>query len=90
MPVAMHEISDASHWVAALVEKLQEGEEIVLTRQGKKIARLLPIAQESAALKAQRRALVAQLQKSVARKILPGPDAAHSQDFLYDEDGLPI
>jgi hypothetical protein len=19
----------------------------------------------------------------------PGPDAAHSQDFLYDEDGLP-
>jgi prevent-host-death family protein len=34
--------------------------------------------------------LIDRLQEEVRRKNLPpGPDAAHSQDFLYDEDGLP-
>ena len=23
-------------------------------------------------------------------RVVPGPDAAHSQDFLYGEDGLPL
>jgi hypothetical protein len=29
------------------------------------------------------------VRKSAAGKALPGPDAAHSQDFLYDDNGLP-
>jgi len=89
MPVATHEISHTNPWFASLMEQLQEGGEVVLTQQGKKIARLLPIKQEALSAKEQRRALVERLQKSVASKAIPGPDAAHSQDFLYDENGLP-
>jgi hypothetical protein len=29
------------------------------------------------------------VRKAVANKTNDGPDAAHSQDFLYDENGLP-
>jgi len=29
------------------------------------------------------------IRKAGARKALSGPDGAHSQDFLYDESGLP-
>jgi hypothetical protein len=34
--------------------------------------------------------LINRLREEVRQKNLPpGPDAAHSQDFLYDEFGLP-
>ncbi|WP_112945751.1 MULTISPECIES: type II toxin-antitoxin system Phd/YefM family antitoxin [unclassified Rhizobium] len=34
--------------------------------------------------------LISRLREEIRQKNLPpGPDAAHSQDFLYDEDGLP-
>jgi len=34
-------------------------------------------------------AFLLEIQKSASAKALPGPDAAHSQDFLYGDDGLP-
>ncbi len=34
-------------------------------------------------------ALFEKIRLSAAAKALPGPDAAHSADFLYDDDGLP-
>jgi len=38
----------------------------------------------------QKMTVIHELQKSVRRKnLLPGSDAARSQDFLYGEDGLP-
>jgi len=33
--------------------------------------------------------LLAQVRASAAAKATAGPDAARSQDFLYDENGLP-
>ena len=36
-----------------------------------------------------RRALLRAVQASAAVKVAKGPDAARSQDFLYDDDGLP-
>jgi hypothetical protein len=36
------------------------------------------------------RAAIEKLQASAAAKVTPGPSAARSQDFLYDEDGLPL
>jgi hypothetical protein len=36
-----------------------------------------------------RMALLKEIQAAAAGKALPGPCAARSQDFLYDEDGLP-
>jgi hypothetical protein len=34
-------------------------------------------------------AIIREIQESVHGKITPGPDAAHSQDFLYDDTGMP-
>jgi len=90
MPVATHEISEIAPPFASLIEKLQIGDELVFTRQGRKIARLVPIQQASSeTLAEQRRAVLEQFQRSASSKITPGPDAPHSQDFLYDDDGLP-
>ena len=35
-------------------------------------------------------AAIAEIQAAAAVKATPGPCAARSQDFLYDEDGLPL
>jgi hypothetical protein len=31
-----------------------------------------------------------EISERASKKATPGPDAAHSADFLYDEFGLPI
>lgn len=36
-----------------------------------------------------RAAVLAAVRKSAAARVSQGPDAARSQDFVYDEDGLP-
>ncbi|MEO5373401.1 MAG: hypothetical protein H7840_03885 [Alphaproteobacteria bacterium] len=38
----------------------------------------------------QKRALIDSLRRVVAARVTPGPSAARSQDFLYDDDGLPL
>jgi len=94
MPVATHDISEIDlpidgHFTS-LIEKMQMGDEVIFTRQGRKIARLVPIRQDSReTLAAQRRAVLEEFQRAASSRITPGPDAAHSQDFLYDDDGLP-
>jgi hypothetical protein len=35
-----------------------------------------------------RRALLEAARKSASLKVTPGPSAARSQDFLYDEEGV--
>ena len=85
-------ISDAKTQLTSLVRKAEAGEDVVLTRHGHEVVRLVAVkAKPSAADRA--RAIVS-AQKSVAEMIEAGkvsrlPDAASSQDFLYDEDGLP-
>jgi len=60
---------------------------VIFTQQGRQIARLVPVAATPHAN--HRRALMERVRASAATKLRPGPDAAHSQDFLYDDDGLP-
>lgn len=36
-----------------------------------------------------RRKLIEELRAAARAKVLPGTDAAHAADFLYDDDGLP-
>ena len=82
-------ISDAKAQLTSLVRKAEAGEDVVLTRH---VVRLVAVkAKPSAEDRA--RAIVS-AQASVAEMIEAGkvsrlPDAASSQDFLYDEDGLP-
>lgn len=70
---------------------------ISVTEAGRPVGRLAAIAPEerprsdraSPEVRARRQTIIDALQDSAARTALPGPDAARSQDFLYDETGLP-
>ncbi len=80
-------ITEARARLSELVRRAEAGEEIVLTRHGKPVARIVPAApppDERA-----RRALIASVQAAARQRIEPGPSAARSQDFLYDGRGLP-
>ena len=80
-------VSDAKGQLTDLVRRAEAGEDIVLTRHGHAAVRLVPVRvipdRES------RRALLESMRGPAAAKATPGPNAAHSQDFLYDDDGLP-
>lgn len=80
-------VTDAKGQLTELVRRAEAGEEIILTRHGKAAVRLVP--DRPPVNKASRRALLAAVRKAAAGKASAGPSAARSQDFLYDEDGLP-
>jgi prevent-host-death family protein len=80
-------VSDAKAQLTELVRRAEDGDEVILTRHGQAVVRLIPIRRKPDAQS--RRKLLEELRDAGAAKALPGPDAARSQDFLYDEDGLP-
>lgn len=80
-------ITDAKARLTDLVRRAEAGEEIVLTRHGHAVVRLVAMdAKPSTQDKAK---LVAAIRARAASKAAQGPDAAHSQDFLYDDGGMP-
>lgn len=80
-------VSEAKAQLTELVRRAEAGETVVLTRHGQEAVRLVPI--QRAVGRIERRALMERIRLSGAAKALPGPAAARSQDFLYDDDGLP-
>lgn len=80
-------VSEAKGQLTELVRRAEAGEDIVLTRHGQAAVRLVPVRQVPD--RSTRRRLLEEAQRSGSRKATAGPDAAHSQDFLYSEDGLP-
>jgi prevent-host-death family protein len=80
-------VSDAKGQLTELVRRAEAGDEIILTRHGRSVARLVPI--KPVPEPKERRKLLEAARKSGAAKATAGPDAARSQDFLYGEDGLP-
>lgn len=80
-------VTEAKGQLTELVRRAEAGEEVVLTRHGHAAVRLVPVKQVRD--RASRRALLDAVRASAAAKALAGPSAARSQDFLYDEDGLP-
>lgn len=82
-------VSDAKAQLTDLVRRAEAGEEVVLTRHGKPAVRLAPV-EKLAQSADQRRAIIERISREAAAKATPGPCAARSQDFLYDDDtGLP-
>lgn len=81
-------VSEAKAQLTELVRRAEAGDEVILTRHGQPVVRLAPM-KATATDFAARMALMNEIQASAASKIRPGPSAARSQDFLYDEDGLP-
>jgi prevent-host-death family protein len=80
-------VSEAKAQLTDLVKRAEAGDEVILTRRGQDVVRLVPICAVRDA--ADRRALMERVRASASGLASPGPDAAGSQDFLYGEDGLP-
>jgi len=78
-------VSEAKGKLTDLVRRAESGDDIVLTRHGRPAVRLVSVQQRPS--REERRDLLDALRGS--GKASFGPDAAHSQDFLYDDYGLP-
>lgn len=80
-------VSDAEGKLRELLDRAEAGEDIVLTRAGHPPVRL--VAQAFVELPRFRDDVVEAIVRRALAEAHPGPDAARSQDFLYDESGLP-
>ena len=80
-------VSDAKALLSDLVRRAEHGEDVVLTRHGRAVARLIPIVERPST--AERHALLAAVRAEGRAGATSGPPAERSQDFLYDTLGLP-
>ncbi|MCY3932295.1 MAG: type II toxin-antitoxin system prevent-host-death family antitoxin [Acidobacteria bacterium] len=80
-------VSEAKGKLTELVRRAEAGHDVVLTRHGRATVALVPVRPRQDA--EARRAALASVQTTAARRRTAGPDAARSQDFLYGDSGLP-
>ena len=82
-------IAEAEGQLTELVKLAQSGVEVVLLQDGQPSMQLVPIARSP--LPAEERLKLFERIRQSAKDDPPefGTDAARSQDFLYDEFGLP-
>jgi prevent-host-death family protein len=80
-------VSDAKGQLTDLVRRAEAGEDVILTRHGQPAVRLIPV--QAVADRATRRKILETARRAGSAKAVQGATAARSQDFLYDEDGLP-
>ena len=80
-------VTEAKGQLTELMRRAEAGEEVILTRHGQAAVRLTPI--RPVLDRQARRRLMDEIRESGAANATPGPDTARSQDFLYNEDGLP-
>lgn len=81
-------VSDAKAQLTDLVRRAEAGDEVILTRRGEPTVRLVPVVTDDLRQR-RRRALDEALEFGRNRTPDGGADAAHSQDWLYDDRGLP-
>ncbi len=80
-------VSEAKGQLTELVRLAENGEEVILTRHGQPVVTLTPTKRTLSP--GERGRVIDQIRMAAAGKALPGECAARSQDFLYDDDGLP-
>ncbi|MCO5064054.1 MAG: type II toxin-antitoxin system prevent-host-death family antitoxin [Rhizobiaceae bacterium] len=80
-------VTEAKGQLTELVRRAMAGDEVILTRYGHAAVRLVPI--KTVVDRRSRRDLLNAVRASAAQKAVDGPSAARSQDFLYDNNGLP-
>ena len=81
-------VTDAKGQLTDLVRRAEAGDEVILTRHGHPAVRLMAI--QASPDRAARRKIMEAVSRAGAAKAVEGAMAARSQDFLYDEEGLPI
>ncbi len=82
-------ILEATARLDDLVRQAEAGDEVVLTRDGRPVARLAAVEKQAETVE-ERRARLERLVASWTRPPTPGPSAARSQDFLYDDRGARV
>jgi len=80
-------VSEAKGQLTDLVRRAEAGDEIILTRHGHPAVRLVPV--RAVPKRKTRRQLLEAARAAGTAKAYAGPSAARSQDFLYDDKGLP-
>jgi prevent-host-death family protein len=80
-------VTNAKAQLTELIRRAESGEEVVLTRNGRAVAQLVPVPATVAG--EARRKLLEAIRCAGAAKARAGDSAARSQDFLYGQDGLP-
>jgi prevent-host-death family protein len=79
-------VSEAKGQLSDLVRRAEAGDDVVLTRHGRPKVRLVVV---TPTIDSTARQAVFDAIRAMPGKVTPGPCAARSQDFLYDEFGLP-
>jgi prevent-host-death family protein len=80
-------VTNAKGQRTELIHRAKAGEEVILTRHGKAVVRLVPV--EAALSPEACRKLPEAVRASGAAKAQAGESAARTQDFLCGSDGLP-
>lgn len=80
-------ISRAGRSLSALIRRADAGEEILLTRHGEAVARLLPLTSRPTA--DEKRRILLKVRADAPRRREGVPEAAVSHHCLYDAHGLP-
>jgi len=80
-------ITDAEGRLAELIRLAETGDEVILTRENEGVVCLVPIAEKPKPSAAEKKAILDRIRASAPKPATE--EAARSQDFLYDEDGLP-
>lgn len=80
-------VTEAKAQLTELVRRAEGGDEVILTRHGQPIVRLAPIV--AVPSRRDRRMIMENARRTGTAKAVRGASASASQDFLYDEDGLP-
>lgn len=80
-------VSEAKAQLTDLVRRAEAGDDVILTRHGQPAVRLVAI--KAVGDRDARRRLIEAVRRQAVEKAVQGPSAARSQDFLYDDEGLP-
>lgn len=80
-------VTSAKGQLTELIRHAEAGEEVVLTRHGRAVVRLVPI--DAPVAPEARRKLLEAVRASGAARARAADSATRSQDFLYGSNGLP-
>jgi prevent-host-death family protein len=84
-------VSEAKSTLTALVREAEKGNDVILTRNGRSVARITATTAKSRKPLTieEKMQIIRDIQKSARGKFEPGFDSARSADFLYGDDGMP-
>ncbi len=82
-------VSEAKARLTALVRQAEEGQEVYLTRNGRRVAKITAETARRVLTPDERMAVIRKAQAMARGKFEAGFDAARSADFLYGDDGMP-